>query len=98
MTTQLLETRWIAPPGLDVHPHFALVRHDGRLFSFAALTRLLSPDAVKPPSETIGLTPQEVWDDIAARLPDVAVRTAAKCQSLDNDILDLYAIAAQGCA
>ncbi len=97
MTTGIVEPRWIAPPGLNVHPRLALVKHDNRLFSYS---ELLSHLMVQPdPALASGpFTPQECWDELLSRLPSVAKRAAAMSRPLDFEVLDLYAVPAAGSA
>ncbi len=98
MTAEIVDLRWIAPPGSQAHPRLALVRHDDRLFSFSELL-VYTPREQAPASlESEAVRPQEWWDDLSSRLPSVANRIAGMCHPRDFEVLDLYAMRAKGCA
>ena len=89
--------RWAAPSRERCHPRLALVRHAGRLYSFAELLMHLTPDE-RLPLDISDSVAQDVWDDIIERTPEAATRAARLCEPRDFEVLDLYACEAMGSA
>ncbi len=98
MTIGITEPRWIAPPGGDVHPRLALIKHGNRLFSYSDLVSHARTDEILPLPGGSGWSPQEWWDALLSRAPSVAHQAAALCQPRDFEVLDLYAMTPYGSA
>ncbi len=98
MPSQMFHLRWAAPPSIEVHSRYALVRHGGRLYSYEELLRHIPvahlPDVAGFTSET----PQTVWDELTRRTPRAVGKAVAACRPRDFEILDLYDAEAVGTA
>ena len=98
MTSQIVGVRWIAPPSSGVHPRFALVKHSEQLFSYSQLLRFTPIEDIVASLEAGAATPQDWWNDLVTRSPDVARTAVAMCDPLDFEVLDLFAMEAMGTA
>ncbi len=98
MQIDAMELRWIAPPGIDAHPRFALVRHSERLFSYSELLLRTPVEQIVASLDAGVSTPQQWWDELVSRSPDTARVTASLCRPLDFEVLDLYAVRPAGTA
>ncbi len=91
-----LKPRWAAPPDAGAHPTLALVTYGERLFSYAELIGELPPELAGLEPDLRARAPQQWWNRCASRFPIIAGLAAARCRSLDFDVLDLYAAEAAG--
>ncbi len=90
--------RWVAPPHARVHPRLALVRHDDRLFSYADMLRHTPFEFALADVDGVVPAPQDWWDDLLRRAPDVARSIAKRCEPRDFEVLDLFAAEVGGSA